>query len=580
MNASIESELLAQVSQKHLWETNSAIAQWTRHSGTDEERMAFAYVQRTLDEYGFHTTLLDHPALVSYPIQSNLSVIDDDGNALTDYASLGAAFSASVDGLEEEVIDVGFGTAQDYARQGVAGKIVLINGLASPTAVYAAEQAGSIGQIFINDDHRHYMIVSSIWGTPTPKSAQRIPSTPSVSVTAKDGHDLRARLVAGPVRVRLMSQVFMDWQQTPILIADLPGQQSDDFVLFSGHLDSWEVGAMDNGSANATMIEVGRLLASRKAHLYRGLRLAFWSGHSHGRYSGSTWYVDNHWEELVDHCVAHVNVDSTGARGATFYGNIPAHLELGSFGAEIVREQTGQTPAVRSMSRAGDMSFNGLGIPALFMSMSQVPFREGEDTDYVSQAQGKLFGGRMPWWWHTSEDTLDKVDLDVLVLDTRVYVSTLWRFCHQPLLPMDFQPAVAEFLATLEALQTAAADTLDLSLPLDRTTRLAHAVFALAQTCGKVDDTTDDAIIGSLNRQIKSLSRLLIPLIYTQAGRFDHDPAWTIPTLPTLQDARTLPDLSPDSDEFHFLHTQLVRNRNYVAFVLREALELLDQSTR
>ncbi|MEZ4715068.1 MAG: M28 family peptidase [Caldilineaceae bacterium] len=118
----------------------------------------------------------------------------------------------------------------------------------------------------------------------------------------------------------------MEWQTTPILVGELDGRHSDEFVLFSGHLDSWEVGAMDNGSANATMLEVGRLLAMHRDGLYRGLRLVFWSGHSHGRYSGSTWYVDNHWEELYDRCVAHVNVDSTGARGATFYANFPANL--------------------------------------------------------------------------------------------------------------------------------------------------------------------------------------------------------------------------------------------------------------
>ena len=143
-------------------------------------------------------------------------------------------------------------------------------------------------------------------------------------------------------------------------------------MLFSGHQDSWHYGAMDNGSANATMLEVARLLAERRDDLYRGLRVAFWSGHSHGRYSGSTWYVDQHWEELYDQCVAHVNVDSTGARGATFYGRFLSHKEQADFGAAIVQAHTGQQAQARRMSRAGDMSFNGVGIPSLFMSLSQV----------------------------------------------------------------------------------------------------------------------------------------------------------------------------------------------------------------
>ncbi len=563
----IESDLLAQVSTDHLWETNQQIAQWVRHSGTEEERAAFAYVQQTLNEYGLQTTLLEHPALVSYPLEASLAVIDGNGAALVEYEALGTAYSASTDGLDAEVIDVAYGTPDDYAKQEVSGKILLINGLATPTAVYAAEQAGAIGQIFINDANHHYMIVSTIWGTPTPDSAERIPSTPSLSLTETDGHDLRARIAAGTVRVRLQSDVFMDWQQTPILIAELPGTQSDEFVMFSGHLDSWEVGAMDNGSANATMMEVARLLAGQKDQLHRGLRLYFWSGHSHGRYSGSTWYVDNHWEELYDRCVAHVNVDSTGARGATHYGSFPANRELGKFGAQILKEQTGQEATANRMSRAGDMSFNGVGIPALFMTLSAVPV-DPSNSNYVTEAAGKLLGAALPWWWHTSEDTMDKVDLDVLLLDTKIYVSTLWRLCHAALLPMDFGPVVADIEQTLQALQQAVGDHLELSQLQSRAADLAQRVATLADN----SVTTADAI-ARRNSQIKGLSRALIPITYTAAGHFDHDPAWPMPHIPLLSDAPKLAQMDPDSDEYQFLKTQLVRNRNAVSFALRQAVE-------
>jgi hypothetical protein len=572
-----ETQLLNMVSPDHLWETNSAIAQWPRNSGSLEEREAFNYVQQTLDAYGLRTALLAHPALISYPLEARLEIIDQAGHAGQTYDCLGTAFGASVEALEAEVVDVGFGNPEDYAARDVAGHIVLLNGLATPTAVYRAEQAGAIGQIFINDDHLHYMIVSTIWGAPTPASAGRIPTTPSVSVTRADGHNLRDRIAEGPVRVRLKSHVFMDWQQIPLLIAELDGKQSDEFVMFSGHLDSWEVGAMDNGSANATMLEVGRILAQHREQLYRGLRLAFWSGHSHGRYAGSTWYADNYWEELYDHCVAHVNVDSTGARGATVYSHFPANLELEPFGAAIIQEHTGQPAQAHRMSRAGDMSFNGIGIPALFMGVSQVPFSQEDDTDYVSLAFGKLLGSKMPWWWHTSDDTLDKIDPEVLVLDTKIYVSTLWRLCHNPLLPMDFRPVVTDIRETLQQLQAAAGNHFDLSLSQERAGQLAAAIEILARQCAeaqRMNGATPETI-QTLNRKMKALSRLLIPITYTTAGRFDHDPAWGLPHLPTLSDIPKLAQLEPDSDEYHFLQTQLVRNRNKVNYTLRQALEVL-----
>ena len=72
-----------------------------------------------------------------------------------------------------------------------------------------------------------------------------------------------------------------------------------------------------------------------------------------------------------------------------------------------------------------------------------------------------------------------------------------------------------------------------------------------------------------------TLSRALIPVAYTLAGRFDHDPAWGLPHLPGLAGAPVLASLDPSSDDYHFLRTRLVRNRNQVDFALREALEAL-----
>jgi Zn-dependent M28 family amino/carboxypeptidase len=114
----------------------------------------------------------------------------------------------------------------------------------------------------------------------------------------------------------MTTRVRTGWMPIPHLVGELAGRHEDRFVLFSGHVDSWHYGAMDNGTANATMLEVARLLAGRRSALRRGIRFAFWSGHSHGRYAGSAWYADHAWRELHQRCVVHLNIDSTGARGA------------------------------------------------------------------------------------------------------------------------------------------------------------------------------------------------------------------------------------------------------------------------
>src|SRR5207248_2686246 len=159
--------------------------------------------------------------------------------------------------------------------------------------------------------------VTPVWGAPVPETAHLIPTIPAISVKQAEGEALRTLTERGGLRVRITAEVDTGWRPIPCLTTEIPGNDPEGrFVLFSGHIDSWHYGAMDNGSANATQLDTLRVLAKRPGGLKRGLRIAFWSGHSHGRYSASTWYCETFWRELHEKCVAHVNVDSTGGVGA------------------------------------------------------------------------------------------------------------------------------------------------------------------------------------------------------------------------------------------------------------------------
>jgi hypothetical protein len=171
------------------------------------------------------------------------------------------SFSTSVRGLEAELVDVGDGRPR--TRRRAAGKIALVAGSPRPGARWAAQQAGTLGQIFVLMDHLHNMIVTTIWGTPSPETASRIPATPCLSMLGADGERCAALLARAAPRAD-------DHARADGLDADpasgrrAGGRQDDRFVLFSGHVDSWHYGAMDNGTANATMLEVARLLAGRR----------------------------------------------------------------------------------------------------------------------------------------------------------------------------------------------------------------------------------------------------------------------------------------------------------------------------
>ncbi|PYN77595.1 MAG: hypothetical protein DMD96_23635 [Candidatus Rokuibacteriota bacterium] len=561
----LEVELAAGVSAASLMEHVRTIGAWERESGSPGEAQAFDYIERTLKSYGIEVERREIEAYISLPLEGQVRL---EGGTVIE--GLTHSFSPSVEALEGEVVDVGDGRPEDLKR--AAGKIALVRGLASPGRAWAAQQAGTVGQIFVLMDHLHNMIVTTIWGTPGPETASRIPVTPCLSILGTDGERLRARLARGPLRLRMTTRVRTGWMPIPHLIGELAGRHEDRFLLFSGHVDSWHHGAMDNGTANATMLEVARLLAARRDALRRGIRFAFWSGHSHGRYAGSAWYADHAWRELHQRCILHLNVDSTGARGATDYSVLHATEDAQRFAETVVADVTGQRGRGRRFSRAGDQSFWGAGVPSAFMSLSGLPKQETE----LSRAMERLVGSAgFPWWWHTKDDTIDKIDADVLALDTKVYLASALRWLNAPVLLLDHRPAAKSVVAELEALQASAGAGFDLSPALDAARALGERLEHVAAMLARVDAKA--ARLDAINRGLMRLSRVLVPLAYTSGDPFTHDLALPMPPLAGLQPARRLGALDPESDAFKFARAALVRERNRAVHALDTAASVADE---
>jgi hypothetical protein len=90
----------------------------------------------------------------------------------------------------------------------------------------------------------------------------------------------------------------------------------------------------------------------------------------------------------------------------------------------------------------------------------------------------------------------------------------------------------------------------------------------------------DDAPATSLNRCMKRLGRILIPLESTAVGTYGHDPyGLTAQTtmIPSLHETPRLATL-PEGDERWMLETKLVRMRNRIADALGDATSLVDDT--
>lgn len=526
----------------------ATLAQWVKLSGTEEEAVSLRYIQTRLDELGFRTRILLHDAYISLPGASTVTVDNATVPSITHSFSRGSGEG----GLTGRLEYVGAGNEADFAGRDLRGCIVLVDGIATPPVSRRATLAGASGQLHISPhEHLHEMCISPVWGNPSTVTVEQLPGTVVCSILPSAGDPLRDRVKRGEQPwIVLHAELDTGWRKTPILQADLDAPDPDaPFILFSGHHDTWYYGVMDNGSANVAMLEVARLCASKREQWRRGLRLCFWSGHSHGRYSGSTWYVDQHWDELDQRCAVHLNVDSPGAKGANNLRNVGSMTPLYDLAADAIATQSGQTLFGKRMSRGADQSFNGLGLPALF----------GD----ISEPSATPIGAHC-WWWHTPHDLLENIDEANQVRDTRIYVHALWRLLTDRILPLDFVAYARDLLIELERLTS----TLMERFSLSDLTIAAETTFTLASALNKRGESADPARI---DRALMRVSRAIVPMDYTTGDRFAHDPALPVPPWASFEPIRILMVIPDGSDAERFQMVEATRARNRVLHALRRA---------
>jgi hypothetical protein len=168
---------------------------------------------------------------------------------------------------------------------------------------------------------------------------------------------------------------------------------------------------------------------------------------------------------------------------------------------------------------------------------------------------------------------VDKIDADVLAVDTRVYLATTLRWLNAPVLPLDHRRAARAVVSELEALQAAAGGRFDLGPALEVASSLIQRLEQAAERLAQVEPARADA----LNRALMRLSRVLVTLTYTTGDRFGHDLALPIAPLAGLQRARELASLDAAGDAFKFARVALRRELNRVVHALDSAVSVAEE---
>ena len=448
----------------------------------------------------------------------------------------------------------------DEVRRLVGGNIVVIQGFGNPALTSLIEEWGGIGLIAVNPGiDIHWGTCTTVWGSPDLQDMVRKPKIPVVAVNNPDGQKLMALAKAGG-EVTIRTDMLEGWFAQKIPVVTIPGRvEPERFALVHGHYDSWEVGVGDNATGDATLLELSRVLWKHRTDLRRSVKLAWWPGHSTGRYAGSTWFTDAFAMDLDRNCVAQINCDSPGCRWATSYHDTRAFSESADVATGAIRDivPNAEIGTLRP-PQAGDYSFNNIGLPSFFMLSSTMPEALRHEKNYYD-----VSGCGANIAWHTENDTIEIADRDILLTDMKIYLLSVLRVVNAEILPFDWNATCDEFLATIANYQTASKGLADLSACIEATEALKAALGQL-QTASPAQR----------NGALMELSRIMVPINYTREPRFRHDPAYTVPPLPTLAVAAELAEMTDDHLRRVAL-TDLMRGKNRYLAAIGQACRLV-----
>jgi carboxypeptidase Q len=322
--------------------------------------------------------------------------------------ALGPSVATPPAGIEAEVIVAkNFDELKSFARDKVAGKIVLFNypfdkqmaaegrgGEAYGEAVVyrskgpsAAARLGAVACLIRSVGGADYRIPH----TGQTDYESDTPKIPAAAVTAEDA-DLMAYLTRqGPVRMKLLltPQTLPDVESANV-IGDVKGSEyPEQVIIVSGHLDSWDLGtgAIDDAAGIAVSMETANLI--RKLHLKpkRTIRVVAWMNEENGL-AGSKQYAKDHEKEWMNHFAA---METDGGADHPLGINIKAK--------PAVKKMLAPVAAILQASGAGMLSLvEHCGADIGPMEKAGVPaFSPIQDSRFYFN------------YHHTAADTLDKV---------------------------------------------------------------------------------------------------------------------------------------------------------------------------
>jgi Iap family predicted aminopeptidase len=428
--------------------------------------------------------------------------------------------------LVANVVDVGHGTAAEFDAVGdMSGVIALVhrddNLQGWPnTPAFEAGLHNAAAVLF----YGYYAGMDNPEGI---KQDSVFSPIPAISISPGSAAHIQDLMSAGPVTLKISGRVdFHPKGESVNVAAVMWGTvKPDEYVVISGHIDTWWSGSNDDQSSIAAVLEYARLFSqARAAGIFTNERtLVFCSvGAEETGGIDNTWYnwLVGSYEFVVAHpeimngLVVELNMDGVSMPRASGQYWAENTWELNGFVKQAIKDVglggllTNYNP-IWSWTDAWSFGAKGGG-----STVQMIGWENGYD-----------------WTYHTALDSFDIQSKAVLNMVLKLYVLMASRAVHALVLPMDFVPTcdwAAGYLAaektTMPASQAANIDAASKALSSLRASAQTVNAYAAALknayaiAKGPAEKAQIEARADALNRALIDARRIITPYTLGEGG--------------------------------------------------------------
>ena len=274
--------------------------------------------------------------------------------------------------------------------------------------------------------------------------------------------------------------------------------------------------------------------------------------------------------------MAHINMDICGCMGSNAVRFDMTGMEGEAFNDEFLAPYNSRKPLpYRALDRSSDQTFWGTMTPVsiapqFYMDDGTTP-QPGKTGDILRPAaMPAAFGVGGPfYWWHTKEDTLDKIGDDVLARDCEIAAKLVLRYAMETPLPIDMEGFMDEMQAYFDAFGRELDPDFDVAPVQAAIARTQEAVKKLSDAVRAYPQQDADAIL------IRTAGEL-VRLKYTYSSPYGHDYAVEHEPYAVFSSLLGVHRDNTPEDRYLMSQTDFIRQRNRMTGQLHEVCEAIE----